>query len=70
MQAFAAGFAEGFITAALTSAHARNVVAEWRSAEHDRHFPTPNVTRWLMQNVDYMTLRSQMRVYVRTSFPH
>jgi hypothetical protein len=63
MQAFAAGFAEGFVTAALTAAHARNIVAEWRSAEDDRSFPTASVTQWLMHNVDYMALRSQMRVY-------
>jgi len=63
MQAFAAGFAEGYVTADLTASHAHNVVAEWRSAEDDRDFPTPAVTKWLLQNVDYMTLQSETMMH-------
>lgn len=59
MQAFAAGFAEGHITAALTAAHAHNVLAEWRHAEDDPSFPTPSVVQWLMDNVKFMTMRSR-----------
>ena len=63
MQAFAAGFAEGHVTAHLIAAHARNVAAQWRIAEDDSTFPTPPVRRWLMDNVEFMTLRSQMRPF-------
>jgi hypothetical protein len=58
MQAYAAGFAEGHITASLTAAHAHNVLAEWRHAEDDGSFPPLSVVHWLMDNVEFMKTRS------------
>jgi hypothetical protein len=63
MQAFAAGFAEGHVTAHLIAAHARNVAAQWRSFEDDRTFPTPSVKQWLTDNVEFMTMQSRLRPF-------